>query len=176
MTVITEAEFDHLLSTFKRYAFRLETRDAYALGYEQDEFGRFLAGRPTPPTQLDWWRQWLDQIARLTREGKTVGRVRVLAEPPSDYQRWMMWAEPWYAEAGEQIAYMSARRAMGIGLPLDGDWWLLDDERVIIMDFTDAGEIDRKTLLTNPVTVAPFIAWRDLAVRNATTAERFAAA
>ena len=176
MTVINEAEFDHLLSTFKRTAFRLETRDSYALDYEAADFELFLAGSPVPPPRLAWWGPWLDRIARFTHEGKTVSRVRVLAEPPSDYQRWMMWAEPWHAQAGEQIAYMPASRAMRIGLPLDGDWWLLDDERVIIMGFTDAGEIDRKTLLTNPVTVAPFIAWRDLAVRNATPAERYAAA
>ena len=176
MTVINEAEFDHLLSTFKRYAFRLETLDSYALDYEREDYERFLAGYPRQPAEADWWQPWLNQIAKLTREGKTVSRVRVLAEPPTDYQRWMIWAAPWHIEAGEQIAYMNASRAVNIGLPLDADWWLLDDERVIIMTFTDAGEIDRKTLLTNPVTVAPFIAWRDLAVRNATTAERFAAA
>ena len=116
-TRITEDEFDHLLATFKRTAFRMEMRDAYALDYEQEEFGRFLAGTPAPPPEVDWWRPWLDQIARLTREGKTVSRVRALAEPLSDYQRWMIWAAPWHAEAGEQIAYMTQRKAYTLGLP-----------------------------------------------------------
>ena len=174
--LIDEAEFDLMLRSFRRSAFRLETRDAYALDYERADFDKFLAGSPTPPPELDWWRPWLERIERFTREGKTVSRVRVLAEPPSDYQRWEMWAGPWHSLAGERISYMPASRALEIGLPLDGDWWLLDDERVIIMGFTDAGEIDRKTLLTHPITVAPFITWRDLAVRNATPAEQIAAA
>ena len=175
-TQITEAEFDHLLSTFKRSAFRLETRDSYALDYEQADFDLFLAGSPVPPPRLAWWGPWLDQIARFAREGKTVSRVRVLAEPPSDYQRWMMWAEPWHTSAGEQIRYLPRSRASQIPLPLGRDWWLLDDERVIQMWFTDEGAIDEKTLTDEPGIVARYIKWRDLAVRNATTAERYAAA
>ena len=175
MTVISEAEFEHLLATFKRSAFRLETRDMYALSYEREEFSRFLAGTPAPPPELGWWRAWLDQVARLTGEGKTVSRVRVLAEPPSDYQRWMIWAAPWYAEAGEQIAYMTQRKAHSLGLP-EGDWWLLDDERAVIMGFDDENRIEVKTLITDPELITRYCEWRDLAVRNATTAERFAVA
>jgi len=173
---ITEDEFDEALRSFKRSAFRLETRDSYALGYEAADFGRFLAGSPVPPPQLDWWRPWLDRMARFTREGKTVSRVRVLSEPPSDYQRWLMWADPWHSRAGEQIRYMPRSRAEEIGLPLSRDWWLLDSERVIQMWFTDDGEIDEKILTDEPGLVFRHCAWRDLAVRNATPAERHAAA
>ena len=176
ITRITEEEFDRELATVKRSAFRLETRDNYALGYERADFERFLAGSPAPPPELDWWRPWLDQIARLTKEGKRIGRVRVLAEPPSDYQRWQIWAAPWHARAGEQIRYWPRSRAEQIPVPLTRDWWLLDDERVINMWFTDAGEIDRKILTDDPGTVARYCRWRDLAVRNATPAEEIAAA
>jgi hypothetical protein len=173
---ITEAEFDDLLRSFKRSAFRLETRDTYALGYEAADFERFLAGTPTPPSELDWWKPWLDRIARFTSEGKTVSRVRIVAEPPSDYQRWEMWAAPWHSRSGEQISYMPRSRAERIGLPMPYDWWLLDESRVIAMWFTDTGEIDRKTLIEEPGAVAAFLQWRDLAVRNATPAEAIAAA
>ena len=173
---IAEAEFDDLLRSFERTAFRLETRDTYALGYEAADFERFLAGSPVPPPELDWWRPWLDQIARFTREGKTISRVRVLAEPPSGYQRWEMWAGPWHSRAGERIAYMPYSKALATGLPLLDDWWLLDDEQLIVMRFTDAGEIAGKWLVTDPGIVAPYLRWRDLAVRNATPAEEIAAA
>lgn len=173
---ITEDEFDDLLRSFKQSAFRLETRDHYALGYEQEEYDRFLAGNPTPPPQVDWWLPWLKQIARLTYEGKWIGRVRILAEPPTDYQRWELWAAPWHAEAGERIRYMPRYRAAELDLPLGSDWWLLDGKRVVIMLFTDDGEIDRKFLSDDPGIVAPFLRWRDLAVRYATPAEQIAAA
>jgi hypothetical protein len=173
---ITQDEFSRLLATFNRSAFRLETQPAYALGYERADFDRFLAGSPVPPPELDWWRPWLNQIASLTGEGKTVSRVRVLAEPPTDYQRWEVWGARWNAEAGERVSYMSLSRAEDIGLPLDHDWWLLDDERLIIMRYTHTGEIDIKELTTDPGTVARHREWRDLAVRNATSAEEIAAA
>ena len=100
-TPISGDEFGELLRTFQRSAFRLEVQPFYAIGEEQPEFERFLAGSPRPPTEISWWNAWLGQVAGLTRQGKTVTRVRVLDEPPTDYQRWMLWADPWYAEAGE---------------------------------------------------------------------------
>jgi hypothetical protein len=173
---ISEGEFNDLLQSIERSAFRLETRDSYALDYEREDFDRFLAGTPTPPPDLDWWRPWLDQVARLAGEGKTVSRVRVLAEPPSDYQRWMIWAAPWYAQAGEQVSYLPRSASGKLPLPLGHDWWLLDDKRVIRMWFTEAGEIDRKLLTDDREIIALYLKWRDLAVRNATTAEEIAAA
>lgn len=167
---------DNLLRSFKRSAFRMETRDTYALSYEQADFEQFLAGTPTPPPELEWWRPWLDEIAQLTAEGKTVSRVRLLSEPPTDYQRWEMWAAPWHSHAGERIGYMPRSRAEQLGILLTHDWWLLDDERVIAMWFTNAGEVSDRELITEPGTVARFCAWRDLAVQNATPAEEIAAA
>jgi uncharacterized protein DUF6879 len=173
---ISQDEFNDLLRTFSRSAFRLETRERYALGYERVDFQRFLDGRPTPPPLVGWWQPWLDQIARFAREGKTIARVRVLAEPPTDYQRWEVWAAPWHAQAGENIRYMPRSIAKRIGLPLDHDWWLLDDERLIVMRYTNADEVASKELITDPGSVAPYLKWRDLAVRNATPAGDIAAA
>jgi hypothetical protein len=172
---VTQAEFNRLLATFRCSAFRLETQAAYALGYERADFDRFLSGAPVPPTELDWWRPWLEQIERLTQEGKTISRVRVLAEPPTEYQRWELWAAPWHARAGEQISYIPRGRAERIDLPLAYDWWLLDDERLIVMRYTSTGEIDSKELITEPGIVARHREWRALAARNATPAEEIAA-
>lgn len=169
---------DDLLRSFKQSAFRFEARRAYALTYERADFEKFLAGSPVPPPELDWWRPWLDKIATLTAEGKQVSRVRVLDEPPTDYQRWEMWAAPWHSQAGERIGYVpraAAARAM-LPLWLGQDWWLLDDKRVICMSFTETGEIENRKITTDPGTVARFCKWRDLAVRIATPAEQISAA
>jgi hypothetical protein len=173
---ITEADFDELLRSFRSSAFRLETRDHYALDYEQADFDAVLAGSPADPADVTWWRPWLEQISDLTAQGRTIGRVRVIADPPSDYQRWEIWAGPWHAAAGERVGYLPRRLAEHIGLPVTGDWWLLDDERLIVMYFTEAGEIAGKDLITDPGIVARHREWRDLAVRNATPAEEIAAA
>jgi hypothetical protein len=175
-TPISEEEFLAMVRNFRESAFHIETRPAYALGYEQADLNRFLAGVPVPPPDLDWWQPWLERVARFTAEEKRVARVRILEEPPTDYQRWLLWATPWHAAAGEDIRYLPRSQAERIGLPLVNDWWLLDDERVILMAFTEAGEISGKWLLTDPVAVAPYRKWRDLAFRHATPAEQIAAA
>ncbi len=175
-TPVTEEEFGTLLATFRASAFRLETRSHYALDYEAADFDDFLAGHPAAPPDVSWWRPWLDRIAEMTRiEGKTISRVRIVDDPPSDYQRWELWAGRWHAEAGERIGYLTRPAAVALGLP-GGDWWLLDDRRVILMAFDAAGRIAGKTITGDEEIVARYRAWRDLAVRNAIPAEQLTAA
>jgi hypothetical protein len=54
------------------------------------------------------------------------------------------------------------------------DWWLLDDERVIVMHFTAEGEVSGKELVTDGESVARYRTLRDLAIENS-TAETIAA-
>jgi hypothetical protein len=174
---ISEDEFGDLLRTFSRSADRIEAQPVYAIGEERAEFEAFLAGAPRPPSQVDWWKAYLDDVAALARQGKSVSRIRVIPySGPTDYQRWLMWADPWYAKAGVSIRYLPRRRAKQIGMPLEHDWELLDDTRLIIMRFTEDGEIGGKELVTDPAAVAPYRTWRDLAVAHAIPAEQYAAA
>ena len=172
--MLSQDEFYRQLYAIRHSAFRWEARSAYALGYERENFDRFLAGSPVSPPEISWWRPWLERIARMTAEGKQVSRVRVLDEPPSDYQRWMQWTGQWNTEAGELITYLPRSTARQL-VPVADDWWLLDDKRLIIMRYTNAGEIAGKELITDPGTVARHRDWRDLAVLNATAAEVTAA-
>jgi hypothetical protein len=165
---ITEDEFSEALRTFKRSAFRVEAQPTYALSDERADFDRFLAGSPTPPPEMAWYRPWADQVAQWTRDGKIIVRVRVLTEPPTDYQRWLLWGSPWFASIGEDIRYMNHSTAQRIALPLQ-DWWLLDDERVIVMHFTTEGEVSGKELVTDRESVASYRKLRDLAIENSTT-------
>ena len=71
---------------------------------------------------------------------------------------------------------MTARKAAQIGLPTAADWWLLDDEQVIVMGFDGQGRIAGKVVTTTPEHITWHCEWRDLAVRNAIPAEEFTAA
>jgi hypothetical protein len=173
---LTDEEFGDLLKSFRETAFYLETQDHYALDYEMDDFSRFLAGQPEPPSEISWWRLWLDQIASLTREGKRVTRTRITADPPSDYQRWGLWALPWHTQAGERIIYLTRSKAREIGLPGQYDWWLLDNSKVIILKYDTDGRCTSKTVHDDPETVEQHRKWRDLAVRNAIPAAQVRAA
>lgn len=173
---VTQAEFDQMLANPSQSAFRLETQPEYELDYEQEEFDRFLSGTQTPPPEVGWWRPWLDRIAVLVGEGKTVSRVRILAEPPSPYQRWELWAARWHAEAGEDIRYMTRTAAAELGLPLNYDWWLIDDSQLIVMRYTSGGAVSSTELVTDKGTLALHREWRDLAVNRAIPAAKIAAA
>ena len=168
---VTEAEFAGLLARFEHTAFRWEAQAAYQIGIERAAYEAFLAGRPRPPAEVGWWRDWLSQVQRQVREqGKTIRRVRVIDEPPTDYQRFEMWTVPWHVRVGEQIAYLPRRRARALGLPLY-DWWLLDDRRLVITRFSPEGTIISQELDTSPGALSAHRALQHLATSNATAAE-----
>lgn len=159
--------------TFTRTAFRLEAQVSNVIGQEQEDFQRFLAGSPVPPPECAWLRPWLDRLAKWMGEGKTLTRVRVLAEPPTDYQRWLLWGTPWMTRAGEDIRYMRRATVTRIGLSLE-DFWLLDSERVIVFRFTPKGEITGRELITDREAVASYRQVRDIALANSQAAETIA--
>ena len=129
--------------------------------------------RPGYATVADW----LDQVAWQVRQGKQVS-------PGPDPRRAAQRLPAVDALGAALVRHARARtcgtcraaRAAALRLPLEVDWWLLDDERLILMYFTGAGEIAGKILTTDPGIVARHREWRDLAVRNATAAEEIAAA
>ncbi|MGH3661996.1 MAG: DUF6879 family protein [Micromonosporaceae bacterium] len=173
---IGAAEFDSLFHNFTVEAWRLETRDAYAMSYEREDYERFLSGDLLiEPPDMEWFKPWLDMITKQTGAGKRVGRVRLLAEPPTDYQRWEMWVGSWNSRAGEELRYMPRARAVELGLPTNQDWWMFDSESIVILRFNDNNELLGYEKLTDPAIVAQHLAWRDLAVRHSAPAAGFAA-
>jgi hypothetical protein len=174
--LITPTELRDMFGTFRLSAWRLET-GTYNLGYEAPELQRFLAGDPVPPPDVSWWRPWLDRVRSFTEQGRQVGRVRVDDVPLSAYQRWQHWAEPWHKDAGEDIRHIPRPRAAAIGLP-SYDYWLFDDDRLVLMLYDAAGDIVGRVLIERedaPNIVAQHCAWRDRAISSATLAQAVAA-
>lgn len=102
-------------------------------------------------------------------------RVRVHEEPPNDYQQWERWIDPWNIAAGERIDYLTRQQARTIGLLPDAgnlDWWLLDDNRLIVMHFDAEHRRVLNELVTDPARVRQARMWRDLAIRHARPRER----
>lgn len=176
---IDDTEFGEALRTFDRTAFRLELQPVYLEPTEQDTVALFLAGYPQPAPEVPALREWFEQVADLTRRGKRIERVRVHEDPPTDYQRWERWIDQWNRAAGETIRYLTRRQAHDIDLlPAAGDedWWLLDDNRLIVMRFSFDGRRIHNELVTDPTAVQQARAWRDLAVHHsALTAAKGAA-
>lgn len=167
-TPITDDEFGAFLRSFDTTAFRLELQPAYSEPTEHATVSRFLAGDPQLPTEVPELNDWFKQVRGLTAAGKTISRVRVHEDPPTDYQRWERWIGKWNTEAGEQITYLTRQQAHDIGLlpgAGDTDWWLLDDAILILMRFAPDGTRTSTELHTDPQMVTRARAWRDLAVQ-----------
>lgn len=161
--------FAKQLAGFEHTAFRLELQPAYNVPSEADTVARFLAGDPQPPTEEPALAAWLHQVASQVAERKRIERVRVHGNPPTPYQRWLRWIEPWNTDAGEVIRYLTRQRAQEIGLLPDvgtDDWWLFDSCSLMIMRYDADGRRVETELVTSPERVVRACAWRDLALHH----------
>lgn len=128
----------------------------------------WAAGRTDDPTEDPAFVDWLAYVSALTAAGRRMERVRVQQDPPSDYHRYARWVGGWNIKAGEVIHYTTDDRAAEIGLlPAagDDDWWLLDDARLVVMEFDVAGVLTRIRLVTDEASIARARAHWELALR-----------
>lgn len=180
-TAIGEDQFTRLVTSMMAERVHFECQPVYAVDDEAGGLDDWLAanraGRPpTTPDQIGWWNDYLAWARETTApppEGRGVRlvRIRIVDDPPTDYQRWAAWSAPWYAAAGEQLLYLTRAEAVRVGLPARRgarDWHLLDGAQVIVTSFTPAGVVAGSTLITDPVTAALYRRWRDRALAVAT--------
>ncbi|MEX2980586.1 DUF6879 family protein [Streptomyces sp. C36] len=161
MDLITSAERDELFESFERDAFHLELRDDYGSPVEDTPYARWQRGEPDDYAWLD---PWMTLMKRVTGEGKSVRRVRVISEPHSEYVHWEHSLTHLNIEAGEDIRWLP-RHAVpdSTTFPVTGnDWWLYDDRLLAIGHFSEDGRVLGSELLDDPATVAECITVRDL--------------
>ncbi len=160
---VTDDQFEQEIFSAKRSAWRWEQQRIYDIGSEQDDFQAFLAGQPRPPSPdlAGYYRQ----VRSMTRAGIAIGRVRIVDTPLTDYQRWRNWMDHWNREAGEDIHYLSRPLLRQMGRPPfqpDADWWLVDGERLLIMEYAVdlSGRAIKTTLLVGEPEVRLARLWR----------------
>ena len=161
-------------TTFEHTARRLEVRDAYAKPEENADFRRFLRGEDDP----DYGHKlsdWTDEVIRpAVAVGKRFERVRVVRQPPTDYQRFGLRGARYNIEAGEDFRYLLRQHLAELHLP-DYDYWLFDEQLLALYDFTDTDQVLGVHLITAPAVVRQHRAWLDTAWKAATPYQDFAA-
>jgi hypothetical protein len=146
-TALAAADFRKLFESFLASAFRLEALPRYSVPGEAEAFRLFLEGNPKPARKDGPWQE---MIRRHRREGRLMQRVRVIRGGLTDYLRWEMgWGYPDNAAAGEDI------RILHVGaddLPELGseDFWLFDDERVVLMRYGPEGDLIERVPSLDP--------------------------
>jgi hypothetical protein len=167
LSLLLGEAFSGLFTSFGRTARRLEVRERYNVEDEQEPVRAFLEGRPA---DLAWFTPWLDQIRRLTSDGRQFRRVRVVSVPLSDYNRWGLDIARHTSAAGEDVRYLNRARAQD----LPGfDYWLFDDTRVARLHFDAEDRPLGAEIITAAGTVRELAAALAVAESRAITRDQF---
>ncbi|NUR91908.1 MAG: hypothetical protein HOY71_48210 [Nonomuraea sp.] len=136
---MTPQEFGKRFFDFSSTAFRMETRDGYAVSAEREALARFAAGEPYG---LEWLAGWLGKVADARAAGKVIRRVRVVSLPLGDYDRFGLDVSRHAVRAGEDIRYLARDDAYALGLP-GGDAWLFNGVPLAVLASPPTGRCPR---------------------------------
>ncbi len=168
LAALARADLDACFDLFEHTAGRLEVLPAYAVGgAEEERLRAFRLGLPRPERSVRT-SPWLARIARTTAAGKSWQRVRVLAWPLTEYQRYQLTGYQESAAAGDviRIADQTAHPELAA---LDRDFWLFDAEGpepfAALMNYDEAGAYLGSKITTAAADVDRCRAAMDLAAR-----------
>src|SRR2546430_6772063 len=111
MKSISYAELRGIFASFNREALHLEMRDSYGTEVELPHLRKWLSGEPD---DADWLQPWFDTVRSGRRAGKVFRRARIVSEPVSDYQRWVLKDSHLFVAAGEDIRWVPRRLVSGV--------------------------------------------------------------
>jgi Family of unknown function (DUF6879) len=146
MDGISYEELTELFATFRHEALHLEMRDSYGTAVEIPHLRKWQDGEPD---DTEWLQPWLDTIRGGTRVGKAFRRARIVSEPISDYQKWVLRDTHLFVEAGEDIRWVPRTRVSAVALP-GNDFWLFDDDLVVFLIFAASGLVVDRQKTTEP--------------------------
>ncbi|MEV2218066.1 DUF6879 family protein [Streptomyces sp. NPDC050997] len=164
-------EFEDLFRTFKHTAWRLETRRRYASDEETDTYRQFTE---TGAAAWDSNDPYCELIRSQTAQGKRVERVRIVDQPPTTGQLYLLDNAKRNSALGEDIRILWRSDAERLQLPAD-DFWLFDSRLVALLRFDDDDQLVDVELITEPSEVVRCSMVRDAAWHHAVPYEEFAA-
>jgi len=130
-----------LFASFRREALHLEMRDSYGTAAEIPHLAKWQAGEPD---DTGWLQPWFDTVRTAVQGGKVFKRARIVSEPVSEYQKWVLNDSHLFVEAGEDIRWVPRSRVSTVALP-GNDFWLFDDQIVVFLIFAANGlVVDRQ--------------------------------
>jgi hypothetical protein len=166
---ISFAEFGGMFTTLKHSAWRLETRGRYAEDEVTDTYRQFAAGQPVT---WDLDDPWCTNRREQTAAGKRFERVRILDEPPTAGQRYLLDNARRNTAVGETIRILTRDRADELSLPRE-DFWLFDARVVALLHFDEDDVMTGVELITNPVEVLRYAQAREAAWHFAMPYDQF---
>ncbi|MGC9536202.1 DUF6879 family protein [Streptomyces sp. UG1] len=164
------ASISHLFRDFKHTAWRLETRRGYASDRNSAKWPRFLAGEDIARDPDNAWRE---NVRAQTAQGKRFERVRLVDEPATQGQEFLLASAPSNITAGEDIRCLTRAQARELRLP-DYDFWLFDSKVLARFAFDDEDTTLGVYVTQDPAEVLVACQARDAAWHHAVRTEEFA--
>lgn len=161
MSWLSDEERAGLFDTFERDAFHLEMRDVYRVQDEVEPQRKWRDGEWTDAEAAEWWEPWLAKMRRVTGQGRTVRRLRIVTEPITDYTRFLWEGTRFNVSAGEDVRWLPRHLVPDdVELPPE-DLWLLDDTRLILNHFDEPALSMRMEQVEDPDLIALVVDSRD---------------
>ncbi|MEU3401369.1 DUF6879 family protein [Streptomyces filamentosus] len=169
--LISPEEFGRLFYNFEYSAWHLETRGRYASDEADPDFAAFLRTGEAP---MDLDSGWCRNISAQTAAGKYVGRVRVVDNPPTPGQRFLLSYARCNAATGEDARNLWRTEAEAALLPAE-DFWVFDSRLVAVLRFDGQDAFHDVEIITEPAEVLRYVQIRDAAVAASVPYDAFAA-
>jgi hypothetical protein len=168
---IDNTTFDTYFTTFEHTAWRLETRRGYASDRAREKYRRYVQ---TQQMADDADRPWCVNVRAQTARGKRIERVRIVDDPPTVEQNYLLAGAAINNQAGEDIRNLWRAQAYQLGLPAV-DFWLFDARHALVLHFTEGDDYLGAELVQDPARIVQFCQIRDAAWHHALRREQFAA-
>ena len=137
----------------------------YEVPEEREDYGLYLAGEPLPDRAQ---HRWMTLMRLQVRAGRTWTNVHLLSQPLTPYLQYL--SDWWYRyqhQAGARILFLAPEHASTIRALASRDFWLFDDERVVVLEYDLKGKFQSAEDATSPESLAAVRRARDFAVQNA---------
>ncbi|MFG2114835.1 DUF6879 family protein [Streptomyces sp. NPDC048718] len=164
------SEISSFFAEFEHTAWRLETRRGYATDRTSPKWGRWKAGADIAAGPFaDWHENVREQVAA----GKRFERVRLVDEPLTEGQAFLLASGLGNVAAGEDIRNLPRAEAEGLGLP-HVDFWLFDSRVLARFVFDEDDTTLGVVLSEDPVELATACQARDAAWHHAVPTAEYA--
>ncbi|MGW5735137.1 MULTISPECIES: DUF6879 family protein [Streptomyces] len=151
--------FAGMFENFQHSAWHLEMRKGYAVDRATDTYKQFVRGEV--PT-WDMNSPWARTIGAKTADGVYVGRVRIVDDPPTEGQLYLLAHAEHNDQLGEEVRLMWRKDAERRNLP-DEDFWIFDSHIVALCLWDDEDNLTGVELISEPARVNQYNRLRDVA-------------
>jgi hypothetical protein len=158
---VTADDFNALFDRFGQTVVRLEALPAYDIADEVESFAAWSRGDPRPERSVRT-SPWVARIAVSTvTQSKRWQRVRVVSDPPTEYERYELVSYVESQAVGEEILIARRDAALNaVGGDLGSDVWLFDtglrDAFAAVMRYDPSGRWEGVEHVTAPGALAGF--------------------